>query len=92
MSRYAHRYRPRCEDGFLASELASYQTVSSEARRRCFFGLWTRKEARLKAAGLAMAHRYFSLSSTLRPLIWFGKRVYRRCRAEQRANRSEPFV
>jgi 4'-phosphopantetheinyl transferase len=47
---------------FSARELACYEEVSGEARRQRFFSLWTRKEARLKAAGLAVAHRYFPLA------------------------------
>lgn len=39
---------------FSAVELAEYQALDSEARRRAFFNAWTRKEAFIKATGEGM--------------------------------------
>jgi 4'-phosphopantetheinyl transferase len=41
---------------FSQAEIASYRTATPQERLRRFFCIWTRKEARLKARGLDMAH------------------------------------
>jgi 4'-phosphopantetheinyl transferase len=50
---------------FSQSELARYRAEGTEQRLCTFFRIWTQKEARIKAHGLAMAHRYFQSAEQL---------------------------
>jgi 4'-phosphopantetheinyl transferase len=50
---------------FSQSEQARYRGDGTEQRLCTFFRIWTQKEARIKAHGLAMAHRYFPSAEQL---------------------------
>ena len=50
---------------FSQSEQARYRADASEQRLCTFFRIWTQKEARIKAHGLAMAHRFFQSAEQL---------------------------